>query len=603
MVTSPTYLQAAPSVEPYLRVTAATVPAWWSDDAVAFISDASGVPQVWRTDLRRGDAVPVTRFAERVGALVARSGGGRLVCGMDAGGDERQQLWLVDGDTPPRALTNDPATIHNLGRLSPDGRRLAFAGNDRDPRYFDVSILDLDDPSAAPRRVMASDETLTPVAWSPDGQQVLVYRQNTNLDGDLLLLPVDGGPARLLTPHDGEASIGAAAFHPDGWRVLFLSNQEREYFALVQLDLASGQLEPLVALDWDVEGLALSPDGNWLAYVVNEDGASRLVLRSTTGDKERRVDGLPFGIVEGVTWSPSGRQVAFSVCGPKHPATIWVSDLDGAARAVTTPDLAGLDAGCFVEPEIVRYPTFDGRMAPAFWYTPAATPGPWPVVIDVHGGPEGQRRIKYDALTQFLLARGFAVLAPNVRGSTGYGKTYCHLDDVERRMDAVADVAAAVAWLNARADVAAGKIAVYGVSYGGFMVLASLTTYPDLWTAGVDVVGIANFHTFFTQTGPWRRRLRAAEYGDPERDAGLLREISPLHRADRITTPLFVIHGQNDPRVPVGEAEQIVSTLRALGRDVELRVYADEGHGLVKLANRIDGYGAVADFLGRVLGA
>jgi dipeptidyl aminopeptidase/acylaminoacyl peptidase len=250
----------------------------------------------------------------------------------------------------------------------------------------------------------------------------------------------------------------------------------------------------------------------------------------------------------------------------------------------------------------VRYPTFDGRLTPALWYVPANPSGPAPVVIDVHGGPEGQRRVKYDALTQFLVARGFAVLAPNVRGSTGYGKMYCHLDDVEKRMDAVADVAAAADWLNARSDVATGKIAVYGVSYGGFMVLASLTTYPDRWAAGVDVVGVANFETFFAQTGPWRRRLRAAEYGDPDRDAALLRELSPLHRADRITAPLLVIHGRNDPRVPVGEAEQIVATLRGLGRDVDLRIYEDEGHGLVKLPNRIDGYGAIADFLGRVLG-
>jgi dipeptidyl aminopeptidase/acylaminoacyl peptidase len=592
-----------PTVEPYLRVTAATNPVWWNEERIAFISDATGVPQVWQVALRTSETTQLTHFLERVGALVASPSGARLVFGMDAGGDERQQLWLIDGDSAPRALTNDPATIHNLGRLSPDGRRLAFASNDRDPRFFDVSVLDLDEPTATPRRVMATDETLTPVAWSPDGSQVLVYRQNTNLDGDLLLVPADGGPPRLLTPHTGEASIGTATFHPDGRSILYLGNQDRENVAVLCLDPETGESEPLVALDWDIEGLALSQDGSWIAYVVNEDGASRLLLRSTTGDEERRIEGLPLGIVEGVTWSPSGKQLAFSVGGPKHPASIWVCDLAGAAGAVATPGLAGLDANSFVEPEIVRYPTFDGRGVPAFWYTPTATPGPWPVVIDVHGGPEGQRRIKYDALTQFLLARGFAVLAPNVRGSTGYGKTYCHLDDVEKRMDAVADVAAAVAWLNARPDVVTGKIAVYGVSYGGFMVLASLTTYPDLWAAGVDVVGIANFHTFFAQTGPWRRRLRACEYGDPERDAELLREISPLHRADRITAPLFVIHGQNDPRVPVGEAEQIVSTLRGLGRDVELRVYDDEGHGLVKLPNRIDGYGAVADFLGRVLGA
>jgi dipeptidyl aminopeptidase/acylaminoacyl peptidase len=393
-----------------------------------------------------------------------------------------------------------------------------------------------------------------------------------------------------------------AMFHPDGERILLLSNQDQELVALVSLDLATRRQTPLVELDWDLEGLAVSPDGVWAAYGVNEDGATRVVIRSFADGEERAVEGLPLGIVEGLIWSPSGQHLACAVCGPKHPYGIWVCGADGQARRVTAPDLAGLDAELFVEPEIVRYPTFDGRQIPAFWYRPLGGDGACPVVIDIHGGPEGQRRNKYDALTQFLVARGYAVLATNVRGSTGYGKAYSHLDDVEKRMDAVADIAAAADWLNARPDVATGKIAIYGVSYGGFMVLASATTYPDRWAAVVDVVGIANFQTFFEQTGPWRRRLRAAEYGDPERDAELLREISPLHKADRITAPLFVIHGRNDPRVPVGEAEQIVSTLRGLGRDVELRIYEDEGHGLIKLPNQIDGYGGVADFLDRVLG-
>jgi dipeptidyl aminopeptidase/acylaminoacyl peptidase len=268
---------------------------------------------------------------------------------------------------------------------------------------------------------------------------------------------------------------------------------------------------------------------------------------------------------------------------------------------VTVSEAAGLDPAGFREPETIRYRSFDGRQIPAFWFRPTG-PGPWPVVVDVHGGPESQRRVAFAPVTQFLLARGFAVLAPNVRGSTGYGKTYCHLDDVERRMDAVADLAAATDWLRGQPD-ATDRVAVMGQSYGGFMTLAALTTYPERWAAGVDVVGIANWLTFFEQTGPWRRSTRAAEYGDPQHDAALLRELSPIHKAERIVAPLLVIHGRHDPRVPLGEAEQIAGALRAAGRDVELIVFDDEGHGLVKRQNRIVGYGAVARFLGRVLGA
>jgi dipeptidyl aminopeptidase/acylaminoacyl peptidase len=245
----------------------------------------------------------------------------------------------------------------------------------------------------------------------------------------------------------------------------------------------------------------------------------------------------------------------------------------------------------------IRFPTFDGREIPAYWFVPNEGDGPWPVVVDVHGGPESQRRPDYSPVNQALVAAGFAVLATNVRGSTGYGKTYNHLDDVEKRMDSVADLAAANAWLREQPNVIADRIAVMGQSYGGFMVLSSLTTYPELWAAGVDVVGIANFVTFLEQTGPWRRKTRADEYGDLERDADLLVEISPIHRVERITAPLFVIHGRNDPRVPLGESEQIVGKLRELGREATLLVFDDEGHGMVKRANRIKGYGEAAAFL------
>jgi dipeptidyl aminopeptidase/acylaminoacyl peptidase len=278
-----------------------------------------------------------------------------------------------------------------------------------------------------------------------------------------------------------------------------------------------------------------------------------------------------------------------------------VSDRNGAPLRVTS-EVASPAELPFVSPTTIRVPSFDGRLIPAYWYRPSSGTGPWPVVIDVHGGPESQRRPEFAAVTQAFLANGIAVLAPNVRGSTGYGKTYCHLDDRERRPDAVADLDAAGAWLREQRDVDPSRIAVMGQSYGGFMVLAALTTYPEAWAAGVDVVGIADFVSFLERTGPWRRKVREDEYGSLATDAELLREISPLHRAERITAPLFVIHGRNDPRVPLFEAEQIVARLRALGRDVELLVFDDEGHGLVKRPNRRTGYGAIGAFLAGRLG-
>ncbi len=587
---------------PYFNLPSATTPAWLGEGGLAFLSDVTGVPQVWMVGADGGSPRRLTDFSERIGALAASPHGNRIVFGMDAGGNERQQLWTLEPDNgEARALTADPRSIHAFGAFSPDGGRFAFASNSRDERWFDILTIGLDAPASDPIPVMVADALLAPLAVAPDGRRILVRRTNTNLDHDLLLLPGDGSEAQLLTPHDGEATIPDAAFDPRGDGVYVLTNQDRDTVILERLDLRTGQREVLVEGSWDLEALAVAPDGLWLAYAVNQDGASRIVLREVATGHERTLTGLPLGVAEGLTWDRRGQRLAFSYAGPQDPSAIWTSGLDGVARRAMSVDFGPLDPASLVEPETIRYPTFDGRDIPALWFRPTNVDGPWPTVVDVHGGPESQRRPTFAPITQFLLSRGYAVLAPNVRGSTGYGKTYCHLDDIEKRMDAVRDLAVASDWLRSHPEVRTDRIAVMGQSYGGFMTLAALTTYPDRWAAGVDVVGIANFVTFFEQTGPWRRSTRAAEYGDPVRDAVLLQEISPIHRVDQISAPLLVIHGRNDPRVPLGEAEQIVAALEARGATVELLVFDDEGHGLVKRPNRITGYEVVGDFLDRVL--
>ena len=588
------------SVEPYLRISAATSPVWLHDKRIAYLSTESGVAQVWVTDLKGSEPAPLTHFTERIWTLAGSPDGTRLVFEMDAGGNENQQLWLLTPGDEAAPLSSAPDVIHTFGAFSPDGGQIAFASNARSPIPKDVLTLSLAQP-AEQHLILATGDTLQPIAWSPDGGTLLVLRRNTALDNDLLLVPATGGEPVHLNPHTGEALITDAAFTPDGTALYVISNQDREFSALGRVDLATGETTPLATPEWDVEAMALSPAGDWLAYVVNEDGISRLFLHDVEYREDIPVSALPAGVVSGLRWSRDGELLAFALAGAQQPSNIWVTGRDALARRVTSVDLAAVDPASFIAPELIHYPSFDGRQIPAFWYRPAGT-GPWPAVVDVHGGPEGQERTDFNPVIQFLLARGFAVLATNVRGSTGYGKSYCHLDDVEKRMDAVADLDAANAWLRAQPEVRADKLVIMGASYGGFMVLASLTTYPDHWAAGVDIVGTANYLTFFEHTAPWRRHLRASEYGDPVRDRELLIAISPIHRAEAITAPLLVLHGRNDQRVPLIEAEQITARLRALGRDVTLRVYEDEGHGLAKLPNKIDGYGLMADFLDRVLG-
>jgi len=305
-----------------------------------------------------------------------------------------------------------------------------------------------------------------------------------------------------------------------------------------------------------------------------------------------------------LAWSPDAMRLAFTLAPTADAVDIWVWDTQaGTLTRATRSALGGIPRERFVAPSLVHYPTFDGRQIPAFLYRPAgATQTGLPVVVYVHGGPESQFRPTYNAAIQYFVSRGYGVLAPNVRGSSGYGFAYQSLDDVRLRMDSVNDLRHAALWLAEQGIADPKRIAVMGGSYGGFMTLAAVTTYPDLWAAGVDIVGIANFVTFLEQTGPWRRTLREVEYGNLEADRAFLEEISPIHHVDRITAPLFVVHGANDPRVPVGEAEQIVAALRARGTPVEYLRFADEGHGLIKRANRLVAYPAIARFLDEHVG-
>lgn len=607
--------EALAAVRPFFAAPTVASPVWLAGDRIAFISDRSGVPQVWVTEptgtaagLEGGAVRQLTALPDRISALAATADGETLIIGMDTGGDEHQQLWRmpVPGGDPDRAgepvaLTADPAVIHSFGAVSPAGDRFAFASNARDNRFFDVSVIGLHDPASIPVLQLARDQALSPVAYSADGGRLLIRQNTTNLDHDLFLHDPMGREPVLLTAHEGEAGVAAAAFAPDGQSVFVATNRDREFTALLRVDLTGAVVEVIAEPEWDVETVEVSAASGAVAWSVNEDGVSRVVVRPAAAGPIA-VTGLPAGTIERLVWSPAGDRLAVSLTTPTAPGAIWLVALDGTATPLVAPALGELAGVALPEPEIVRFETFDGRRIPAFWFRPPGD-GPFPVVVDVHGGPEGQRRAGWQPVLQFLVSRGFAVLSTNVRGSTGYGKRYSHLDDVERRYDSVRDLAAAHDWLAARADVMADRIGIYGVSYGGFMVLAALTTQPERWVVGVDVVGIANFVTFFEKTGPWRRRLRAAEYGDPDTQADLLRELSPIHRVDRIAAPLFVVHGRNDPRVPLFETEQIVAAVRDRGGVAELAIFDDEGHGLIKRANRVVGYGLMADFLDRHLGS
>ena len=585
----------------YLKIRGAWGASWSPDGLrVSFLTEITGVPQVWEVSSEAGGwPEQLTFHEERVSGAEYSPTENKILFGMDAGGNERLQLFLL-ADGGVTDLTRAPEAIHYSGGFSPDGSRVVYTATRRNGTDFDVFVQKVGADGGEPEAVWKPGGYHTVAGWGWDGSSLIVSRHHSNVNNDLYQLDLRSSEARPLTPHEGDARFSAANVTPDGESIYLATDLDGDFVRLARLDLSTLNLTYLTPDDRDVESVELSRDGRYLVASRNVEGYSDVLLFNGRG---RRMPDpvLPEGIASGFAFSPDSKRLAFTLTAPKRNPDLWVVDLpDGQPRRLTRSSTAGIPLRRFRRPGLVRYPTFDGREVPALFYELENGPDDTPVVVNVHGGPESQSRPAFAPVTQYLLHRGYAIFFPNVRGSTGYGKTYTHLDDVRLRMDSVKDLAHAAYWLRERGH---DRVAVMGGSYGGFMVLAALTEYPELWSAGVDIVGIANLVTFLEYTGSYRRRLREPEYGSLEADREFLESISPIHKADKIAAPLMVIHGKNDPRVPVGEAEQIVESVRGNGGAVEYLLYEDEGHGLAKLKNRLDAYPKIAAFLDRHLAA
>jgi dipeptidyl aminopeptidase/acylaminoacyl peptidase len=587
---------------------------------LTFLTDITGTYEVWSVPVDMHASSPLwpeqlTFVGDRVLGATYSPVGPLLLVASDAGGSERTQMHLLSDDGASfTSITANPEVIYQFGDWSPDGARLIYGSNERDARYFDIYEYAL--VSGQARLLHQSDYTNQPLRYSPDGRSVVFTRVHSNIHLQLLLLDTVTGDIRPLTPDVVERQ-GEHLFpywSADGRGLYLVSNRGRQFASLAWLDLATAEMTYLYDENWDVESLELTHDGRRMALVFNEDGYSRLELYDVAEGWEARralpVPDLPRGVISrpgwpggGLAWSRDGRRLAITCFPPNDAADVWIWNVDEQRLwRATHSSLGGIPRETLVAPALVHYPTFDGRQIPAFLYLPRGKEARnLPVIIRVHGGPEGQARPFFEPDLQYFVAQGYAVLLPNVRGSTGYGYEYQSLDDVRLRMDSVADLRYAALWLRESGIGDPGRIAVMGGSYGGFMVLSAITTYPELWTAAVDIVGVANFVTFLENTGPWRRKHRESEYGSLEHDREFLESISPINHVDRIIAPLFVIHGANDPRVPVGEAEQIVAALRERDVPVEYLRFEDEGHGLAKRKNKLVAYPAVARFLARYL--
>jgi dipeptidyl aminopeptidase/acylaminoacyl peptidase len=634
---------APADVRAYLEIRSAG-PTGWSPDGrhLLISSDLSGTSQVHRLDLgdhelpvRVEELVPLTRFTEPTGAgylPTDPTGADRdvLLLASDEGGNERHQLYTADAHpaapyTEPadlEPLVVDPAYIHRPGGVTRAGDRLAYATNRGDGVAFDTWVRDL--TTGEERCVLATGGWTGPGGFSPDGRFLAVSEVTTRPGDnrtylvDLEAVPVEAPvdrdhPAVVeLLPHDDlePSAVGTPSWSPDSDAFVLSADVGRDHAALWRgrpaVDgegLTTFELEPVIETGWSTGGV-IDWSGSHLLVTWNEGGISRAELRDPHTLEVRGAVPMPGdGVVGGYRFTRDGRYLAFSFSSPLIPGDGWVLDTrtDELTRLTVSP--CDVDAATFVDAELVRFASFDGLEVPAFVLRPAPAPdgAPAPVVVVIHGGPESQHRPSFSPLTQYLVASGFAVVAPNVRGSTGYGKRYQHLDDVEKRLDSVADLAGLHDWLAEQPDLDHTRAALYGGSYGGYMVLAGLAFQPERWAAGVDIVGMSDLVTFLQNTSEWRRAYREREYGSLEHDREVLEAASPINRVEAITAPLLIIHGRNDPRVPVSEAEQIHEVLTERGVRCDLLIYEDEGHGLAKLDNRIDAYPKVAAFLHDVL--
>lgn len=533
-----------------------------------------------------------TFFDEPVdGRFIPEAPNGELLVTMSRGGDENEQIYLLDrGDYRVELLT-DGRSRNLLGPVRPDGSEMIVHSNARNGRDTDLYVADCRRPDTMRPLLKTDGQYWIAQDWSPDGRQLLVKRYVSINESYPALLDVGVGALQpLRLPSDAKAAVGALAYSADGRHVYLTTDARGEFLELARLDLASLEYTWLSEdIAWDVSGLEVDRRHGSVAFVVNEEGASGVYILEN--DKPRRLT-LPLGVVGGLEFSPDGSQLGLTIARADAPADAYSVRLaDGELIRWTHSETGGLDPAAFVAPELIRFQSFDGRSIPAFYYRPKnATPDrPAAVVIQIHGGPEGQYRPVFSDMVQLLLGElGVAVVCPNVRGSAGYGKTYLTLDNGPRREDSVRDIGGLLDWVAQRDELDADRVAVTGASYGGYMVLASLIHYGDRLRAGVDVVGIANFITFLERTSPYRQDLRRAEYGD-ERDPSMrsvFERINPSAHADKIRSALLVAHGRNDPRVPFFEAEQIAQRVEAAGQRV-WTVFADnEGHGFAKKDNR-----------------
>lgn len=574
---------------------------WTGDGSILITTRFGDTNQIHEVKAPGGARRQLTFFNETVSNAAMSPKGGAFLFARDKGGDEYYQGYRFDLQTGTITGFTEPGTRNGSPLWADDGQLAAWARTNPGDPNNDIIIGNPADPASV-RVALEGEGAIGPVDWSDDGSKLLLQRYISIAESRLFVLDLTSGELTQINPGE-TVSYSGGALLADG-SILTATDKDSEFTNLVRIAPDGTFTNYTGDIDWGVSDWTLSPDGNTVAFTLNEGGLGTIHLLEVESGHVRPGPTLPVGIASGLVFSRSGSHVGFTFNAATSPSDAWSFDVATLnLTRWTEAETGGLNPDAFIEPVLFDYPNADGMDIPAFIYRPKGE-GPHPVIISIHGGPEGQSRPGFASSYQYWANElGIAVVVPNVRGSSGYGKTYVSLDNGLNRKKSVEDIGALLDWIAAQPDLNSDKVIVHGGSYGGYMVLASMIDYADRLAGGIDIVGISDFKTFLENTEGYRADLRRAEYGD-ERDpviAAFFDEISPLKNASKITKPPFVIQGYNDPRVPYTEAEQILEAVKANGVKAWFLMAMDEGHGFRKKSNREAQREAETMFLQEVL--
>lgn len=572
------------------RVGSASSPEFSPDGKeIAFLSTLSGLPQVWIMNAAGGFPRLVTPFEEPVGGFAWSPDGKWLAVSVAPGGGLNSQVYLIRPDgTGARRITDGGRDNNWLGGWLEDGSGVTLASNRRSPESMDAWIFHTNGKA---RLVARNNGIGTLSDTTRDSRGGLLNRMVSRGSNDLYYVDLESGDEILLTPHEGPGEF-EGEFAPDGRTVYLLSNLDRDRAAFAMSRIGETGAGPIRVLagrdDAELDSFRINRQGTLAALLWNVEGRHELALFDLEAGRVRSTPKLPAEIAGGLEFSPDGKLLAFSANGAASPTDIWLLDIEsGKSRQLTFSPHAGIDLATLVKPEVVRYSAHDGLPLSGWLYRAPGVTGAGPVVINFHGGPEGQERPFFNSTYQALLAKGISVFGTNVRGSSGFGKRFVNLDNGALRVNSVRDIRSTAEHLINSGIAEKGKIGIMGGSYGGYMVMAGLAEYPEMFAAGANLFGVVNFETFFKHTEPWMAAISTVEYGDPATEAAMLRDLSPIHKVNNVIAPTIVLHGANDTNVPVVEAEQVVESLRSRNVPVEYVLFPDEGHGWRKTTNRI----------------